>query len=138
MKPVIASIIALLAATAGSAPIATEERRQLPGVGSLTSPVTGVLSKVGEQAPPALSKVTETLNKAGKQDSPTKPQAVPSTTIVPTTVPKISLVPKLSASPTSTAIPLTSALPKGDASDKGGLGGLGGLEGLLGGLTGGL
>ncbi|KAI0010232.1 hypothetical protein F4779DRAFT_320067 [Xylariaceae sp. FL0662B] len=129
MKPVIASVISLLAVAATGAPINMEYRRQLPGIGSVTSPVTGVLSKVGEQAPPALSKVGEALNKAGgKEDNnssaASKPQALPPSK-TSQTLPSSSTLPKVSATP------LASALPKGNNAPKGGLGG---LESLLGGL----
>ncbi|KAI2642743.1 hypothetical protein GGS21DRAFT_486567 [Xylaria nigripes] len=56
MQTILVSLVAILAATGVATPVPNEPR-QLPGLGGLTSPLTGVLSQVGKHVPSALGRL---------------------------------------------------------------------------------
>ncbi|KAI1633089.1 hypothetical protein F4809DRAFT_644750 [Biscogniauxia mediterranea] len=114
MHSVMVSLVTLLAAASIAAPVSMQQqRRGLPGVGSLTSPVSSILQEVGKQTPDAVSKATDTVG-GGTKKAP-----------APVPAPKNSTA---KATPTKDKSAASNPLT----------GLVGGLTGGLGGLGGGL
>ncbi|KAI0115862.1 hypothetical protein GGR51DRAFT_555738 [Nemania sp. FL0031] len=115
MQSLIVSIVAFLAATSVAVPI--NEPRQLPGL----SPVTSVLSQVGKQVPPAITRAGDSLSPKKKNDEqPAKNDVQPAKNATqPATQPGKA--------------PPTAQKSKSPLDSLGSLGGLGAVAGLIGG-----
>ncbi|KAI1434407.1 hypothetical protein GGR50DRAFT_410966 [Xylaria sp. CBS 124048] len=121
MKITLLSLVAVLAATGTALP--TNEPRQLPALGGITAPITGILGSIGKLTPRQLgalggltSPLTGILSQVGKH--------------VPSTLGKLpGLEPPQKGKTSNSTQPATGK--KAPASGPGGaLGGLGGLGGL--------